>query len=156
MSPIPSRVRRRHLAALARDFAKLSERAEEAREVSLQEFEEAADRYLRAPSGVLAGILGGVVGGAGGLGAAAAGIGAMIVTGPFGLVGGAALGVLAYRGPKWVKLERSGKMLESSAEVIKRQIEGLPEDTPPEVRNEFWTQYRDIMRKYVWVATESI
>src|SRR5262245_7544974 len=80
--------------AISRAIEGVKRDAHRLKDGSRQELEEVAERYARAPSAFLAGIVGGALGAAGGVGIAALGGGVMVVTGPIGLALGAALGVL--------------------------------------------------------------
>ncbi len=74
---------------------------------SRQELEAVADRYSRAPSAFLAGVVGGVVGSGGGIAVWVAGGTALALSGPLGLAVGVAVGVLWFRGASWLRLERA-------------------------------------------------
>jgi Flp pilus assembly protein TadB len=125
-------------------------------EITREELEQVAERYTHAPSTFLAAIVGGVVGSAGGLALTTFAGTALLVTGPLGLAAGAALAVLAFRGRKHWRLERSSQKLRSAVDLVHAEIAGLTPDAPASVRNNLWQQYDRLMAKYNEIAGDSL
>lgn len=125
-------------------------------EVAHRDIEETAKKYSKEHSSVLFGILGGAAGATGGvllsgtLGTVA------VISGPIGMVAGAALAVLSWRGFSYLQLERAEERLAKSLSILKREIADLPEDTPPYIREKRWREYDRQLSYFSKVADKSL
>jgi hypothetical protein len=113
-----------------------------------KELEEIAGSYDNATSGKLAGIVGGIIGAAGGFALTTFVGTTIVITGPAGLVLGAALGVLAMRGRTQLKVERETQKLRIALNEIEARVRQLPPDTPRSVRDALWEEYELQVRRY--------
>lgn len=103
-----------------------------------------SDRLSAKSSSALFGTLGGL----GGLSAAylicAISTASLPVTGVLLASLGIAVGVAAYRGPRWFSLERRiGENRVAVNEILDR-IKKLPKNAPKEVRDDLWDTYRSL------------
>jgi hypothetical protein len=124
-------------------------------DVSGREIFEVAGQAARAPSAVLAGVIGGTVGAAGGLALGTA-TGLFVLTGPFGLAVGAALGVLAFRGRHMLRLERSTQKAQVALGVVQTLIYALPTDAPATTRTKAYARLDEIADEYTRIALDSM
>ncbi len=147
---------RKKTEAIARALKSATGQAERLSDVTRRNIEDVAGQYDRAPSSVLAGIVGGVVGSAGGLALTTVAGTALVVTGPLGLALGAALAILAFRGPRYWSLERSTRKLQLALSLIRGEIATLPDDTPASVKISLWQQYERLMEHYGGIVHDSM
>jgi hypothetical protein len=125
-------------------------------EVTRSDIEEIARQYAGEKSSFLAGVAGGIAGATGGVALGGALGGIVVVTGPAGLALGAALAILAWRGRGHWKLERATERARIGLDTIRGELATLPENTPPEIREELWRGYRDIFEGYREVAVKVV
>ncbi len=147
---------RKKAEATARALVEVRDQVQKVAQVTREELEAVAERYAHAPSTFLAAIVGGVVGSAGGVALTTVAGTALLVTGPLGLAVGAAVAVLAFRGRKYWRLERSTQKLRGALDVLHAEIAGLPPHAPASVRNNLWQQYDRLMAKYNEIAGDSL
>jgi hypothetical protein len=147
------------VASISRLIDDVKDDAKRIIQVSRQELEEVANRYARAPSEFLAGVVGGAIGSAGGVAISISilGGGVLVLTGPLGLAVGAALGILAFRGPNQWRLERATQKTSRALSLIKAEINSLPHDSKyPDFENSLYEARAEIIRRYTNVAIKSI
>ena len=146
---------RKRAAAVIRsiDIVKLD--AQRVTQVSPQELEEVVDKHAWTPSTALAGVVGGTLGTAGGIAVAALSGGMLILTGPLGLAIGGALGVLAFRGRNYRRLERATQKASRAIGLVKTEINALPSHAPAEIRMKLHDQYSSLIIRYSEIARES-
>jgi hypothetical protein len=123
---------------------------------SLQQIDDVAYKYSRAPSTFLAAVVGGAIGSAGGITLAAIGAGALVLTGPLGLAVGAAVSVLAFRGKSYWRLELATQKTKGAIELIKSEINSLPKDAPEHIRQNLYREYEQLITTYTQVAGDTI
>jgi hypothetical protein len=124
------RTTKKKAAAIAQSIDEVKRDAQRIKQVSRQELEEVAEKYARAPSTFLAGVVGGALGAAG--------------------------GVLTFRGRNYWRLERTTQKTKGAIDFIRAELNGLPADAPPEVRKELYEQYRSLLAEYSRIARDSI
>lgn len=140
--------KREEARQLLKDAAELNRQIEGALGFAARDIRLRAEEAAGSTAPVLFATLGAGIGGT-----AAAAVGpvleyALFVTGPVGLILGAALGVLLYRGPRYIALERSLEKLDMALTRIAARLAALPPDAPPEVRAQLWETYRDLSARY--------
>lgn len=141
-------VHRKEAEQLLTEAAELNKQVEAALGFSTAKIREQALETSNSTAAVLSATIGGALGG---VGAASLShlIGyAVLATGPVGLVIGAALGVLLYRGPRYVGLERSLDKLDLALMRIRARLDELPADAPPEARETLWAAYLKLPARY--------
>lgn len=125
-------------------------------EIDREELDKIASDYAGARSSKLAAVIGGVVGSAGGiaLGMQVAGA-AVVVTGPAGMLLGAALAVLMWRGRRYQDRERNIDerqrelaTLEQELRSIVRLLQELPPDAPQQTKDELWATHNALVKRY--------
>jgi hypothetical protein len=146
---------RKRVAAVIRliDIVKLD--AQRATQVSPRQIEEFADQHAWIPSTALAGVVGGTLGIAGGIVIGTLGGEMLMLAGPLGLAIGAALGVLAFRGRNYRRLERATQKAKSAIGLVKTEINALPSHASPEIRMKLQDQYSSLVTRYSEIARES-
>ena len=125
-------------------------------EVTRKDIEEIAEVYSGKKSSFLVGVAGAVVGGVGG---GFALHGALIaVGGPVGAALGAALLLLASRGPNQWRLERANDRMRIALDAVQARIAMLSQDktTPRHLIDEWWGTYAVVQNKYKGVVERLI
>jgi hypothetical protein len=132
-----------------------TERAGKVTDVSRKEIEEIAKRYAKESSSVLAAIIGAATGAAGGI--TVSGIfGTALVSGPLGMLVGAALAIMSWRGIGYLQLERAEERLDKALLILKRELNYFPQDAPPEIKERLWRDYNELLSIYSSVAKQSL
>jgi hypothetical protein len=125
-------------------------------EVTRKDIEEIAEVYSGKKSSFLVGVAGAVFGGVGG---GFALHGALIaVGGPVGAALGAALLLLAWRGPNQWRLERANDRMRIALDAIQARIAMLSQDKtiPHHLINDWWDAYSVVQKKYLAVIERVI
>lgn len=112
--------------------------------VSLQTFEDVAKRYSLERSPTIAGVIGASAGATAGIGLSAALAPAlMALFGPAGMVIGAGVAILAWRGIRHQKNERSLDTLKDNIKTLKDEITELTANgAPGDVVASLWSHYK--------------
>lgn len=73
---------------------------------------------------------------------------------PIGLLAGAALAIVTYRGPGEWRLLRAARKFEKLSNQYRHELNQLSQlkDVPPEVVTDLWNAYRDALRRFRSVA----
>jgi len=117
--------------------------------------EDIAEKYALKRSPFLAAIAGAIFGGSAGIGIGSM-LGLIIVSGPAGALLGASLSVLLWRGRGYQRIERATEKLRLSLEEIRKQVEILPKNAPPEILEKLWKAYGEVIQRYNEIAVESL
>jgi len=148
---------KKRIKTVAQSIESVKTDAQQVTQVSRKELEEIADRYARAPSAFLAGVVGGVLGTTGGIAVGTFAGALLVVTGPLGLALGAALGVLTFRGKNYLRLERETQKVGGAIDFLKGVSADLPKDAPTELlRNEVYEKIRLLVITYSRIAHDSM
>jgi len=147
---------RRKAEALSRAIDDTKLEAKRVQQVTAHDIDAVAEKYARAPSAFLAGVVGGVLGSAGGVAVATVGGGALILSGPLGLAVGVALGVLAFRGRNYWRIEKASQKARGAVDLIRAELNALPPDAPSHVREQLYGHYLSVMDEYARIATRSL
>lgn len=126
----------------------LNRRGSSLEQFDQKQIEEIAEKYSNKGSSALAGVVGGIIGGSAGIGLGAIATGTLILTGPAGLLLGASLGVLAWRGRRYQHLERETEKLNKALDSLEKRLRLLPRDAPKRVRDLIWEEYTRFIRQY--------
>lgn len=106
-----------------------------------------ADKYSKQGSSFLAAIIGGIIGGVVGIGTGVS-LGGLIISGPAGMLLGGAITILAWRGFNYQIIERETEKASIVLNQLIKQIENLPADTPPSVKQKLFNMYIDVTEQY--------
>lgn len=147
---------RRKAEITLRALDETKEDAQKVTALSPDQLRKTAEDYDKAPSSVLAGIVGGVIGSAGGFTLTTFTGAALVVSGPIGLAAGVALGVLSFRGRKYLRLERSSQKTRGALDVLRAELAALPADAPPSAKDAIYEEHARLIRKYGDIATDSL
>jgi threonine dehydrogenase-like Zn-dependent dehydrogenase len=141
---------------LLKDAAELNLQIEAALGFAAKDIRARAEEAATSTAPVLFATLGAGLGGVGAAWATYALDYALFVTGPIGLILGAALGVLIYRGPKYIALERSLEKLDMALTRIGARLASLPPDAPADVRDQLWNSYRELSARYTTLVESGL
>jgi hypothetical protein len=144
------------LDALTREIEETKRQAEHLEQVEASDIDALADKYSKSSSSFLAGVVGGCVGAAGGIALSTSAGVALVLSGPVGLAAGVALGILAFRGKTYWRLERSTQKAIGAMNMLLAQIRELPPDAPPQVRDALYRQYQELAERYGGIARETL
>lgn len=129
-----------------------TQKIEKLTDVSRKDIEDVARKYSGEKSSVLVAIVGAAFGSVGGIGVTTAlGVTALL-TGPIGMVVGAALAVLLWRQTGHAQVERATDRLQIALGEIVTRLKTLPKGAPPEVRQRLWKGYEDLIDRYCKVV----
>lgn len=141
---------------LARErLEKVSQQIDHLAKISRKDIEEVAEKYSKQNSSVLAGIAGGVVGAGAGISVASALGGVVVIGGPAGLLLGAALAVLMWRGKGYQRIERATEQTRMALDEVRRQISDM-QDAPDDVRRELWDTHKACVRRYRAIVLDAL
>lgn len=107
-----------------------------------------ADKYSKQGSSFLIAIIGAVIGGVAGIGLGGVALGGLVIIGPAGMLLGGATTILLWRGLNYQIIERETEKASIVINQLKKQIESLPADTPPSVKQELFDMYINVTRQY--------
>ena len=124
------------------------ESANELEKIDQKEIDAIANKYAHAKSPFLAAVAGSIIGAGAGITIAPALGGLIVISGPAGLLLGAALGVLAWRGKDYFRNERKTENLKMALDELDDRIRCLPDDAPSHVRDGLWNNFSAIMSAY--------
>jgi hypothetical protein len=125
-----------------------------------KEFRDLATPLSREPSSVLAGVIGGVGGTIVGIGASNLLGVAAVLTGPFGLILGAGVGIFAWRmhtaTSETRTFERETNVILTSIDEMRSQLDSLPDDAPPAVSKRLWEIYEELLNLHLQATAKAV
>ena len=114
-----------------------------------------AESYSKSSTSSLYGVVGGVTGGLIGTCFISVSAGLVVVIAPAGMILGAAIGILLFRGPKTIRRDRtldSEKRnfdeFEKRLGLLCQELKTLPESVPDEIKCKLWQAYTDVYTAY--------
>lgn len=145
---------RKEAEQLLKETTDLNTQIESALGFSVGDVRTRAKEAAESDSVVLVGTIGATLGGVGAAALSQITGYVLFATGPLGVLFGATIGVLLYRGIGYLSLERSLQKIDMSLGRILTQLSKLPPDTPEYVRNTLWAQYDNLASRYSQIVSK--
>ena len=125
-------------------------------EKQLESWNDIEYEYSLHKSSFLASCIGAIIGASFGLVVGLVTGRLMVISGPAGLLLGAILGVIVWRGRGYNNLERANEKLNISLDEIEKRMMNLPQNTPIEIRHELCKSYKEILTDYTGVVQDCL
>ena len=140
---------------LIQQTSHLNQELEKTTKGEISEIERTAEKYSNKSSEYLCAVLGGGIGFSGGFGLSLAGV-SLVFSGPIGMILGAALAVLMWRGKGQNKIERANKKVEVIKSKIISELKNLPSDAPEYIKKQLWDIYKNSGIEYEKIVIEGL
>jgi len=150
-----STVAKNHIVDLIQQTSHFNQEIEKTAKADITSIEDTAEKYSSKSSEYLAGVVGGGIGLSGGFGVSLMGA-SIIFSGPIGIVLGAAMAVLIWRGRGQQKIERANKKIQAVKSKILEDINSLPPSAPQYVVNRLWELYNNATDVYERSVVEAL